>query len=571
MKLRNIGVHLVLSVVIASFLAALCATRPAARFGQFYDDTMYMSVGKALAKGDGFVMPSLPGTPPQTKYPILYPWLLSWVWHWAPDYPRNVGVAAALTATAACWYLIATFLLLRRWPGIGNWIAIAIVSACAFHRSFLFQSGQVTTEIPFAALMMSALLCAEVGSEKGGASWWLWLAGVFAGLGVLTRTAGIAVPAGIGLYFLYRRCYKDFLRVALSAAPFVVGAAAWNIIHRQVIPPDAPVGWVQTWLFYTSYVEFWLLSIKTPQVFLKLIASNADAVFMQISKLTLMHDLGTESLLTRALAFTLSVGILAGIVRFARRDEWRPIHFVFAVTTITVISWSWSIAGRVLVPFLPLLYVGLITEMQHLWRALVEPFRSASSLHEKILASVLCIPLAWLLGTGLMNYVRGTQPNGGSILLGERSAKDWAELSAWVEEHLSRDTVFLADLDTRLYLETGHQAITPMVLTDNLYYDPDAPESRAQFAHFMDVARHLKIGYWVVDGRVRATNMREWDDLVSTFQRELPEVFRTRSGALRILDTTCIVDNDWNMCGNLLKRLARGDAGSRTSTGPPGM
>ena len=60
----------------------------------------------------------------------------------------------------------------------------------------------------------------------------------------------------------------------------------------------------------------------------------------------------------------------------------------------------------------------------------------------------------------------------------------------------------------------------------------------------------------MLDGRVRATNMREWDDLVNAFHGDLPEVFRTWSGALRILDTTSIVKNGWNMCGNLLKRVA---------------
>ena len=57
MRARNIGVYLAMGVVL----------------GQFYDDTLYMSIGKGLAKGGGFVMPSLPGTPSQTKYPILYP------------------------------------------------------------------------------------------------------------------------------------------------------------------------------------------------------------------------------------------------------------------------------------------------------------------------------------------------------------------------------------------------------------------------------------------------------------------------------------------------------------------
>ncbi|MDA1312416.1 MAG: hypothetical protein O2968_03685 [Acidobacteria bacterium] len=562
MLTRNIGHCFVLGVVIAGFLLVLHSTSPAVRFGQFYDDTLYMSMAEALARGDGFVIPSLPGTPPQTKYPVLYPWVLSWIWRWVPAFPENVRAAVVLNAFAACWYLITAFLLLRRWKGIGSSLALAIVSICAFHYSFVFQSGQVTTEIPFAALMLTTLLCADLGSAKDSSSRWMWLAGVLAGLCVLMRTAGITVVGGIGLYLVLRRRYRDLWRFILASVPCAIGAVLWSLLLRTEVPPDAAPGWVQTWLFYTSYVDFWLLSITTPRIFGDMIVTNIDSIFMQVSRLTLFHDLGPRSLLARVLAFMLSVGVLAGLARHARRDEWRPIYFVFAANVVIVTFWSWPIASRVFVAFLPLLYVGLIAEMRHLWGALTEPFRSPGLLLEKVFASLLFVPLAWLLGTGAINYVRVFHPPEDRILLGQITAKEWAELHGWIEGNLPSDTIFLADLDTYLYLQTGHQAILPMAFTDDLYYDQAAPAAQAQYVRFMDVARHLQIRYWVVDGHALPSNIPELDEMVSAFQQGLPEVFRTRSGTLRILDLTCILQGNRDLCGDLLRRVTPRQDGS---------
>ena len=556
MRTRNVSAYLLLAGILTGFLILLYNTQPAIRFGQFYDDTFYLSVAQALAEGDGFVVPSLPGTPPQTKYPILYPWLLSWVWVWAPAFPENVGAAVALTAFSACWYLIAAFLLLRGWRGVGNGSALAIVAVCAFHGSFVFQSGQVTTEIPFAALMLTSLLCLDLGTEQDRPTRWVWLAGVFAGLCVLTRTAGIAVGGGMVLSLAYRRRYKDVARIGLATAPALIGLAAWSLTHRPEISPDAPRGFVQTWYFYTSYLDFWRISITTLDIFWRMIATNFDAIFMQVSKLTLRHGLGSGSMVTRSLAFMLSIGILAGCVRHARRDAWRPIYFVFGLTAILLVFWSAAITGRVLVAFLPLFYVGVFAEMRHLLGAMIKPFRSGGGRIERVTAILLAVPLGWLFGTGIINYSRSFDVPEDRILLGQLSTRDWTELGDWIEGNLPPETIFLTGSDTYLYLLTGRQAIIPMAFTDDLYYDQHASEARAQYAYFMDVARHARTRYWVVDANALPTNVRELDELVRAFHQGLPEVFRTKSGALRILDLTCILEEDHHACGDLLSRVS---------------
>ena len=58
--------------------------------GMFHDDGLYVVTARALAEGQGYRIISLPGSPLQTKYPILFPWLLSLIWRLAPAFPGNL-------------------------------------------------------------------------------------------------------------------------------------------------------------------------------------------------------------------------------------------------------------------------------------------------------------------------------------------------------------------------------------------------------------------------------------------------------------------------------------------------
>ena len=63
-----------LALVICSFYL-LALTAPAA--GMFHDDGVYLVTAKSLAEGRGYRLLSMPGEPPQTKYPVLFPFSLS--------------------------------------------------------------------------------------------------------------------------------------------------------------------------------------------------------------------------------------------------------------------------------------------------------------------------------------------------------------------------------------------------------------------------------------------------------------------------------------------------------------
>src|SRR6266403_1886339 len=84
-------VWIALSAVLVGYVFFVVRLRPANFFGFSHDDTLYFSSAKAIAEGHGYILPSVPGTPSATKYPILYPWILSCVWRLNPSFPANIS------------------------------------------------------------------------------------------------------------------------------------------------------------------------------------------------------------------------------------------------------------------------------------------------------------------------------------------------------------------------------------------------------------------------------------------------------------------------------------------------
>ena len=201
-------------------------------------------------------------------YPIIYPWLLSWVWRWNPDLAPNTGWAFAVNAIFGCLYLGATFVNLRSWRSVGSGLALAACAFCAFHFDFLDLSSRLVSDIPFLAISACALLLADhTPGSRLPVSRAVW-SGLAAGLCTLTRTAGLGVIGGIGLFFAARRDARSFLTFALGSLPFV--AASLMRALPAVLTSSGTTeidcrGWQQVLLYYSDYLGFWRMSARTEQ------------------------------------------------------------------------------------------------------------------------------------------------------------------------------------------------------------------------------------------------------------------------------------------------------------------
>ena len=205
-----------LGTLLVLYVFSAWRVDPIASFGTSADDALYFSSAKALAKGQGYVLPGFPVHLKATKYPELYSLILAVVWRIDPHFPENVNLAVSLTLVFGCAALIFAFLLLRDWPGLDSWSALAIVSLCGLNGYFLFLSASVRTEIPFTAAMLAAVWFS--GRPEAGRRSAL-VAGVLAGLSVGLRSLGVTVVAGIASAFLLQREYRRCLWFCAAAEP----------------------------------------------------------------------------------------------------------------------------------------------------------------------------------------------------------------------------------------------------------------------------------------------------------------------------------------------------------------
>jgi hypothetical protein len=526
-------------------------------FGRYHDDAVYFSSAKALADGRGYIIPSLPGTPAQTKYPVLYPWLLSWVWRFRPSFPANIAPAAWVTALFGCWFLVASFQLLRKLTGVGDWPALVMVTLCAFQPHFLLFSRCLLSDLPFSALALTAALAGDAAMRATSRLGWAVIIGTLAGLSVMTRSVGVTVVAGILAAALCRRAYRQAATVCLGSAPFVL-ASFWvsrtSLAVVQGGGASTLPGWQERFLYYTSYVKFWRLCVPRFSVFVQMLNANVKALVEGPSIYFLDPTLGIwNGLMPYAIGAIVSAGVAAGIVRQARSQEWKPIHFIFVFYLALILSWNYAILDRFLLLFLPLFYAGLWVEARRLVRMLLASLRDGCPAGEKVLGGVMLAGLAILVGIGAWNYLYGYRPQlSGMGEQRSRLMREKGEAYQWIRQNTDPEARVVAYEDASLYLYTGRQAVPLIGFSTEYLYTRERIVLERELAHITDGARALGARYWLTSEDdfhlqvedAQASMKARVDHLMSP----LPEVYHGRDGRVRLYDISRLLQPEPNRC-----------------------
>ncbi len=194
--------------------------------GIFYDDGLYVGIAYALSHGLGYIHPHLPGHRAVVHFPPLYPLLLAPFFGTLPM-PTAAFAAkllnillAAVGAGLVAWHVTRVELLGSDAP---RWLAGAIVGAAAVALPALTNLCVLFSEPLFALLLALAVILADRPPARSAPSVGALLAGVAAGLALLTRSIGVAAGAGIALYLLVAR-RAPWSRVAIACVPVCVAA-----------------------------------------------------------------------------------------------------------------------------------------------------------------------------------------------------------------------------------------------------------------------------------------------------------------------------------------------------------
>ena len=523
--------------------------KPSTFFGIYQDDSIYLSTAKALAQGHGYVLISFPGTPPQTKYPILYPWLLSGIWRMNPAFPRNLTAAIHLTEFFGCWTLVAVFFFLRRLEGLSEWAAMLLTVLLAFQPFFLRLSGLVMSDVPFMALMWTVLLLTNAAKNSKFSLLLMLLAGALTGLSLGIRMVGIAVIAGIVCAELFGRKFRSAFTFAAFAGIAALVVSWPTMFHHSPSPANpAEPGWNQVLLNYTDYARFqWGMSIPSVTAFLKLIQVNFLVLLTYPGTIVAGPSAAWGDRLTAAL----SVPIWLGVIRQSRASAWQAVVCTAVFYSAILLVWPYTIPDRFLVPFLPLFFAGMWCELGRLGSALVKNFRSGEPNSQRIVAVALSVAFAGIFGFIAWNYVIGDPKR-----LREASAyrssvlQERAEAYQWIREHTGPEDRITAWDDFSLYLYTGRQALRPIAIRPQAAYMSDKQSLHHDLDHICDAPRHVGARYWLIgdDDLVLESDPQTVGNRIAEIKSALPLLFGTSGNHFRIYDASCVVDSNRGEC-----------------------
>ncbi len=542
---------------------AICVARlkPANFFGLSEDDSIYFSSAQALAEGRGYILPSVPGTPPATKYPLLYPWILSWVWRWNHSFPANLRGALVLNVAFGFGFLSAAFLFFRRVAGFKDAESLVLTAFCALQPWTLFFTANLLTEIPFAALALGAIVLAGETLRKDRGIRPAMASGVLAGLSILIRVFGIPLAAGLSLAILLRGSWRKSIAFAACVAPFL-GVFVWRSI--AITPAAAHITasscspvWDMSWMYYTSYLNFWKADVLQGHVIWQMLKGHLARLMIQPGMYFFDPRFVGLQTLPFVLPAMLSAGVMRGCWRQTRGAGWGPVPYALAFYSIPIILWDYPAVDRFLMPFLPLIAAGLWIEGRYLTKRIWLSLRDQSLITERpaalfLGAAVVIVvsSISWFFWQGAAS-IRQASDLRSSILQEKREAY------SWVRDNSLTDAKVIAYEDASLYLNSGREAMRPVIFAPAGVFRAEL--LNAELRCMIEGARAIDASYWLVSDDDFSY---EWEPAMSrgkAREREiegvLPEVFRSGNDHVRIYALKCVRHSDEPACGPVSSTL----------------
>jgi hypothetical protein len=556
---RTLAIFAGLSGILILYIWNVYWVRPANLFGLWHDDTIYFSSAKAIAQGHGYILPSVPGNPPATKYPILYPWLLSWVWRISPEFPGNISLAILLNLLfgAAATFLVYGYL--RTTFDLKAGESLLITSFFILHPFTILYSSAIVSEIPFAAFSIATLWSGEAALRRPGRTNLIIISAILGDLCVFMRSAGIALCAGIIAALLLRKLWRHALLFSSATVPALCYFAYKTWFQVATLPPVAfsgqLPGWKQTWLYYTSYTAFRKIDSPSFGIAVTLLVNQCLYLIFTLPNYLFAPWSGSHIVVWFVMALFLATVIFSGMRRAVAHHKGILTGLAFAVYIGLLMAWDYPDWVRFLLPFFPFILALLWIECRS-WNSWIQRAFRGIQVRDKILAFGFLTCALTFTGVIIWNYC-GPGRVWEQGLSAERRGRLEEKLEAydWIRLHTARDSRIIAVADVLSYLYTDRQAMNFTVLMPAGVYDKR--RLSLDLAHIADVPRAIGASYWMVTNEDALSQLKALREPLATrlaeMEGRLPKVFESSRGGVKIYDLTCLHRTDDPACLSINK------------------
>ncbi len=349
---------------------ALCTTAYVAnlgslQIGQHVDDSIYISVGRALQAGLGYVRYEDPTHPHEQQYPPGLPGLVAAVL-WVSD-----GRIAALRLIPLVFSLASLFLadaFFRTRLPVGpdgrpvaawRWLLAALFG---LNHLVVGYAGMVMTEAPFVCLTLATLVWLDrrdhqrtANPETPASATWVLAMVLILVTGCLLRTIGWALVAATGLWLWQRREPRTALIVVVVSiallSPWMVAQHSWTGTwfgsgYQADITANAGMKWhpllrpVENLSVYASTL--------LPEAVLPFFGNRMSALCARASMGFIPGLIGS--------VFS-TVILLGGVILARRRSD--PADWVFVALALILLIWPFRYT-RFCLPLVPIALVYLV-------------------------------------------------------------------------------------------------------------------------------------------------------------------------------------------------------------------
>jgi hypothetical protein len=454
------------ALVVASAILYYLNISPA-RFGFYHDDSLYVVTGKAMAAGDGYRIPSLPQSPPQTKYPPLYPLVLALVWRICPRFPQNltpmlyVSVILALVLPLCAW----GYLRNRRYAS--PWQCVVIIALLSFNFRELLLATSLLSELLYGVLSVAALWLGDAYIESRRRRTGLLLS-LFIILALLTRISGIALLIAVILHLRRERIRKSGLVVVIPPILAFGLWLAWCYAAGSSSSSSPELS------FYTSYSQDWMQMVSD---YARQIGQPAiTALALLALKNLFMSVVASTSVVVMGLSYQglptlwgFPVGLLSIVVCFSlllfgflsQRLSHPGIIHTYTITYLLLhIMWPYTAYDRFLMPILPFLLLYFVCAVGKAAKTATREVRLAFSPWRLAMTAPTATML--LLGSLFIGY---NQLAGWTRKVAEDRA-DTARFTecdmptfAWIRRNTKPSDTLVCYQDVKYFLFTDRRAV----------------------------------------------------------------------------------------------------------------
>ncbi len=444
--------------------------------GDYHDDGIYYTAAKSIAQSGSYRIESYPGVPYQTKYPPVLPLWHSIAWLIEPRFPENLPIAMFLQWIWLPVFAWLAWKLAEQW-GFGPYQRWIIVAMVAINPYPLFFSTAILSEIPFGVMLAATMLLLGRGQVIPGA--------IVAGLAFLTRTAGVSILVTAPAVFLLQRKRREAALFFVTMLPFVAGWFLWSKMHEASSPDELTKYYVN----YLGY-HFRVFTLNDAHLF---IWKNTD--FLLQSAGAFLLPVVFRSLIAKITTQVLGVAAIVGALRLAKnKPEARQFGVFAAVSAVILILWSFPPNERFLLPMLPLLLAGYVTEFSRIGNAMRLSFGHKER-SQRIAGYAVSAFFVGLIAFGVYTQLDIRYSMMSGVMQAERDRLAGSKpMLEWVKQNTAPDAKFVAAYDSTFYLYTGRRG--SYHIANPLWWYRDEPQKAYQNTEAFARENGFNLIYW---------------------------------------------------------------------------